>query len=195
MSLNRQFTRREKVLLVILAALLVFAAYFYAVYRPTEASVSGAKAQIDSLSSEITVLEAKQQRMVSMQAELDELHASGGAMPIPAYDNLQQLMGFLNVVLSNTSDYSLSFPGLDLPDENSNSDIVRRHLQMTFVSPNYAAARQTLDQLQNCPYCCQLKDVSIVPFSNDRASIRQSSSLLGNSVQVTLTMSFYENMK
>lgn len=194
MNLSRQFTRREKILLLILAALLLFAVYFYAVSRPTSAVMESTQSQIENLKTEIAILDAKKQRMDAMQSELDTLHSSASAMPIPAYDNLQQLMVFLNNVLDGTNDYTLSFPSLDLPVEDSGSDIVRRHLQMTFVSPNYAAARQTLNQLQACPFCSQLKDVSIIPVTESRNALGQNASLLGNPVQVTLTMSFYENM-
>ena len=47
MSLSKQFTRREKALMTILALLMVGAAYFFAVHQPVEASLEQIAARRD----------------------------------------------------------------------------------------------------------------------------------------------------
>ena len=70
MKLSKQFTRREKVLLVILALLLLFALYYLAVHRPVTEALDCIQAESETVSMDLAVLEAKQQRMVQMQREM-----------------------------------------------------------------------------------------------------------------------------
>ena len=112
MKLSKQFTRREKVLLIILALLLLFAVYFLAVHRPVTEALDRIRTESETISSDLVVLEAKHQRMEQMQKELDEILAQPNVAEIPTYDNLQQVMDFLNTVLRSASEYSLSFQNL-----------------------------------------------------------------------------------
>ena len=109
---------------------------------------------------------------------------------IPKYDNLQQVMDFLNTVLSSASEYTLSFQGLQQPEDGG---ILRRAMQMTFITLSYDGARSMIEQLQNCPYRCQLSDFSISPVSAGGQS-KDAASLLDGPVQVSVTVTFYENL-
>lgn len=190
MKLSKQFTRREKVLLVILALLLLFALYYLAVHRPVTEALDRIQAESETVSMELTVLEAKQQRMEQMRKELDEILSQPNVSEIPKYDNLQRVMDFLNTVLSSATEYTLSFQGLQQPQDGG---ILRRAMQMTFISPSYDGARSMIEQLQNCPYRCQLSDFSIAPVSAGGQS-RDAASLLDGPVQVSVTVTFYENV-
>ena len=190
MKLSRQFTRREKVLLAILAVLLLFALYYLAVHRPVTEALSRIQSESETVSVDLTVLEAKEQRMIQMQQELDEILSQPNVSEIPKYDNLQQVMDFLNTVLSSASEYTLSFQGLQQPQDGG---ILRRTMQMTFTTPSYDAARSMIEQLQNCPYRCQLSDFSILPFSAD-SQPQDAASLLDGSVQASVTVTFFENL-
>ena len=190
MNLSKQFTRREKVLLVILALLLLFAFYFLGVHRPVTTSLVRIQEESETVATELTVLEAKEQRMIQMQQELDEILSQPNVAEIPTYDNLQQVMDFLNTVLSSASEYSLSFQSLQQPESGS---ILRRSMQMTFISPSYDGARSMIGQLQNCPYRCQLSDFSMTPASVDGQS-QDAAALLDGPVQVSVTVTFYENL-
>lgn len=190
MKLSKQFTRREKVLLIILALLLLFAVYFLAVHRPVTEALDRIQAESETVSADLMVLEAKQQRMEQMQKELDEILAQPNVAEIPTYDNLQQVMNFLNTVLHSANEYSLSFQSLQQQEDNS---ILRRAMQMTFVTLSYKEARDMISQLQNCPYRCQLSDFSIAPVSAGGQS-QEAASLLDGPVQVSVTVTFYENL-
>ena len=99
MKLSKQFTRREKILLVILALLLLAAVYFWVVHLPVTETLADVQAQKEDISANLMVLEAQQQRMEKMQAELDEILSQPNVAEIPKYDNLQRVMDFLNTVL------------------------------------------------------------------------------------------------
>lgn len=191
MKLSKQFTRREKVLLIILALLLLFAVYFLAVHRPVTEALDRIQAESETVSADLMVLEAKQQHMEQMQKELDEILAQPNVAEIPTYDNLQQVMNFLNTVLHSANEYSLSFQSLQQQEDNS---ILRRAMQMTFVTLSYKEARDMISQLQNCPYRCQLSDFSIAPATADGQSRDTVAALLDGPVQVSVTVTFYENL-
>lgn len=191
MKLSKQFTRREKVLLAILALLLLFALYYLAVHRPVTEALDRIQAESETVSMDLTVLEAKQQRMVAMQKELDEILSQPNVSEIPKYDNLQRVMDFLNTVLSSASEYSLSFQGLQQPQDGG---ILRRAMQMTFISPSYEGAQDMVTQLQNCPYRCQLSDISIAPAAADGQSQDTAAALTDGPVEVSVTVTFFEKL-
>lgn len=185
MKLSRQFTRREQVLLVILALLFLFAVYFLAVHLPVKETIEHARTESENLSTEIMVLEAKAERMSQMQAELDAILSQPNVSEIPDYDNLQRVMDFLNTVLGSAEDYSLSFQGLKQTDGNT---ILRREMQMSFTSASYSAAKDVLENLQNCPFRCQLGNLTVAPSASSADAV-----LTAGPVQVSLTVTFFEN--
>ena len=191
MKLSKQFTRREKVLLIILALLLLFAVYFLAVHRPVTEALDRIRTESETISSDLVVLEAKHQRMEQMQKELDEILAQPNVAEIPTYDNLQQVMDFLNTVLRSASEYCLSFQNLSQPEDGS---ILRRTTQMAFVSPSYKKAQDMVTHLQNCPYRCQLSDISIAPATADGQSQDTAAALTDGPVEVSVTVTFFEKL-
>lgn len=191
MKLTRQFTRREQVLLLILAALFLFAVYFLGVHLPVTEALERARTEYETVSANVAVLEAKQQRMDQMRQDLDVILSQPHVAEIPTYDNLQRLMDFLNTVLSPAEDYSLSFQE---PRQSEDRAILRREMQMNYVSPSYRAAREVLEQLQNCPFRCQLSVLSMAPFAGDGQS-NTDAALTDGTVQVSLTVTFFENVR
>lgn len=194
MKLNRQLTHRERGLLLVLAVLLVFAVYFLYVHIPVTEDLESARSQSEAAATEVTVLEAKQARMDQMQQELDTILSQPNVAEIPTYDNLQRVMDFLNTVLSSTTDYSLSFQGLK---KSEDSVILRREMLLSYVSSSYDEARDVLEQLQNCPFRCQIGEASIEPFipkgqGQDKAV---SPALTDGPVQVSLAVTFFENAR
>ena len=174
MKLSKQFTRREKVLLIILALLLLFAVYFLAVHRPVTEALDRIRTESETISSDLVVLEAKHQRMEQMQKELDEILAQPNVAEIPTYDNLQQVMDFLNTVLRSASEYSLSFQNLSQPEDGS---ILRRTTQMAFVSPSYKEAQDM-----------------VAPAAADGQSQDTAAALTDGPVEVSVTVTFFEKL-
>ena len=192
MKLSKQFTRREKILLVILALLLLAAVYFWVVHLPVTETLADVQAQKEDISANLMILEAQQQRMEKMQAELDEILSQPNVAEIPKYDNLQRVMDFLNTVLRSVNEYTLSFQGLQQPEDG---DILRRTIQMTFSCSSYTEARNVIEQLQNCAYRCQISDFSMTPVVPEGQTRDDNAALLDGSVQVSLTVTFYESLR
>ena len=189
MSLSKQFTRREKILLTILAILFLGCVYFLAVQRPVSDAQMNLQQETDRLNTELMVLEAKQQNMDRMRAELEQMTDQQSIAPIPTYDNLQQLMGFLNAALSPANDYSFQFQDVQ---KEENSSILRRGLSLSFTCPSYETARQIAQQLQNCPYRCQLSNFSMAPAGTRNQPQPESLPLTSGAVQASLTITFFE---
>lgn len=188
LSFSHEFTLREKILFGVLAVLLVAIFYLYAVHFPVVNGIQDAESIIQSTNDEIIILEAQKANMDALQAELDNTNTENH-VEIPPYDNLDLLMNFLNTVLSATVEYSLSFPGVDQPEEGGS--IARRYLELSMVCPSYAAARSTIDKLQNCPYRCLVNETSISPY---RPADADTATLSSGQVQVSLSMVFYESI-
>ncbi|MDD2955835.1 MAG: type II secretion system protein GspM [Oscillospiraceae bacterium] len=179
--LSRDFSKREKVLLAVLAALLLVVFYYTQVWVPYTEGIAQARADQTAAEDEILVQEALAQRRDSMETELQELLAQGAdATPIPEFDNAKNVMKVLNTVLAQATSYTLSFKDLAISEDSS---LVRRSVSMTFSSESYAEAKAILTSLQECGYRCQLGNLAIEPEGDLRTS----------PVHVTLSVVFFES--
>ena len=112
--MNRAFTTREKVLLVILAVLII--GYFKLLLEPINTSIENYRNMTASEQDEILVNTALLQKKKQMETELEELFASGDPTPISVYDNSGNLLVELHRILDRSLDYSLNFSGVSTMD-------------------------------------------------------------------------------
>ena len=165
--MNRAFSTREKVLLVILALLLIGVGYFKLLLEPINESIDN-----------YTQSTAQLVQLRQMEQELEVIHESGDAVPLPAYDNAEGLLVELNHILAASTEYTLNFGTVDMLDGGY---IVRRPLSLQFSAKNYAAARGILTALHDSANVNQISDLSVsLPEDSDKG------------VQVTCSVTFYE---
>ena len=191
MNLSKAFTRREKVLMTILALILLAAVYLFVVHRPVTAELQRIDSAYQTADSELIVLEAKQQRLSEMQAELETILTDPNAPQTPAYDNLKQLSMFLSTVMAGTRDYDLSFQTVQTQED---SPVVRRVAGMQFVCDSYGDARKIVEALRTCPYRCLVSDLSIAPAALMGAMPAENAAITDGAVQVSLTATFFERL-
>ena len=176
--MNRAFTNREKVLLVVLAVLLIGVGYFKLLLEPVNDSVDRysqlAAAEQDEILQNTVLLVQKQQ----MEQELQTIYDSGKAVPLPAYDNAEKLLVELNHILASSQDYSLNFGSTS---ELEGGYIVCRPLNLQFSAKDYATARDILTALHDSANVNQISDLSF--------SLPQDADA---SVDVTCSVTFYE---
>lgn len=177
--MRRAFTTREKILLVVLAFLLISVLYFKLILTPINESIAENQTKMAAEEDEILVNTALLTRMRQMQKELDEIHAAGGTLPLPAYDNSEKLLVELNGILSTARDCSLNFGKTSMLD---NGYIVCRPLSLSFTTDTYAAARAILNRLEQSGNVCQISDTSLV-FQNDSGD---------ECVKVTAAITYFE---
>jgi len=187
MIFKRKFSSREKILLCVLAVILLVSCYYFLVHAPVSAAVEKAKAEKVSLEDELLALEILQVRYDKMAQELEVL-GSAPAVETPEYDNLLQLMAFLNNALASAKDYELSFDSVETSDDG----IVRRNVNMSFTASGYYSARNIVKTLQNCPYRCIISDMQFIPAKDKNTDF---ATVTDGQLEVTLTVTFFEKSK
>lgn len=156
--MNRAFTTREKVLLVILAVLIIGIGYFKLLLEPINTSIENYRNMTASEQDEILVNTALLQKKKQMETELEELFASGDPTPIPVYDNSGNLLVELHRILDKSLDYSLNFSGVSTMDVEY---LVRRPVSLTFQTPTYSQARAIINELHDSDNVNCISDLSM----------------------------------
>lgn len=156
--MNRAFTTREKVLLVILAVLIIGIGYFKLLLEPINTSIENYQNMTASEQDEILINTALLQKKKQMETELEELFASGDPTPIPVYDNSGNLLVELHRILDKSLDYSLNFSGVSTMDVEY---LVRRPVSLTFQASTYAQARAIINELHDSDNVNCISDLSM----------------------------------
>lgn len=181
--LSRSFTMREKVLLVVLAFLLLFLAYYQFVLRGTEEAIKA----YDTSELENTLIYEEARALTKERM----LKAMGGAMEtdnkqIPDYDNLKGELRAFEDILASTDEYTVEFK-----DPVFEGEIVRRNLQVTYWASNYARTKDVLDKLSDCEYRCIIKEVSIMTTNDKSNGVMHENS--PKAIVVSLSVTFFEH--
>lgn len=194
--MNRAFTTREKVLLVILAVLIIGIGYFKLLLEPINTSIENYRNMTASEQDEILANTALLQKKKQMETELEELFASGDPTPIPVYDNSGNLLVELHRILDKSLDYSLNFSGTSPMDVEY---LVRRPVSLTFQTPTYAQARAIINELHDSDNVNCISDLSMqinngnLDYTNEiiRWDLDDNSD---HYVTVSLVITYYERV-
>ena len=158
--MDREFTPREKGMLLVLAVLLLALGYMKLFYSPVQQAITENQQRQAELQDQALVEQTRALKMQTMEKELEELKASN-AVPdaqIPDYNNAKRVMVELNAILARAREYSLAFDDVSLDED---SGLVRRPVELTFKTADYAAAREIVNDLYHCRYRCYIQDVSV----------------------------------
>ena len=178
-KLNRGFTTKEKVLLVIMFLIIIGLLYYQLVDKPVRTSLEQAEVESNALESELLVARAKEQQLLRMQAEIDELIASGKVREMPSYNNAKAVNALLNDILGEMG-YTITFSTV-----TRSGDQVRRKISVNFTAPNYDTVRQVMQELSESPYRCLVENVSCsIAISRYGKEV----------INTSLTATFYETM-
>ena len=179
--LSREFTPKEKVLVLILCLLLLGLAYYQFVDQPVRSALSKAQAETASLTTELQAVEAKLVKMRKMRDEIEDITAGGTASEMGSYNNSKAELAFLNDVLRSASSYSISFS-----DVTRNGDQIRRNFTLQFTMNSYDSAEELLRQLSASHYRCMIGDV--------RCTAARNGNVLTDVITVNATATFFETM-
>ena len=173
-----QFSTREKVLLVALALIVVFIAWFMLVYQNTTSQIASLESEISTTESMIQVDAARVNQLQTMKSSVEEHKAAGDApVTVPQYDNLQPLMSELNSIMNMTSNYSLSFDSID----SSSGEYVQRGVRIDYSCGSYGDAEAVVYALADGKFPCSIDTVAI----SDGSSRGSGSSGASATVHVT----------
>ena len=105
--MNRELTRREKILLLVLIVVVLVAGYCKLILIPINDQISSYRLNMEAEQTELDANQGKMAQMQKMQKAIDEIKAAGEKRTIPQYDNSGKLMIELHEIMSDTLDYSL----------------------------------------------------------------------------------------
>ncbi len=153
--MSRNFTRSEKILLLLLAVILLGLFYYKAVDQNVRNSIASSEAEAQSLQTELTVVQARVQNLEKMQKEVDEVMGAEGTSRMESYNNSKAEVAFLNDILSEAGDYSIAFS-----EVTRNGDQIRRAFTLSYKTANYRAAEDIMEKLCSGEYRCLIGDVN-----------------------------------
>lgn len=178
--LKHKFTSREKVLLVMLALLLLSLLYKVVVFDYVENSVSEAVQNMNIAEDQYKIESTKYKNLEEMRKVLGKLENGGIVSEIPKYDNLSNIIVFMDEVLSQTRDYNLNFGKI-----STSGSIVRRVISLSFTASDYERAVEILLEIYSGKYRCSIGDVTVTP-------INSIGDITGGNVSVKMTVIFVE---
>lgn len=195
--MNRAFTTREKVLLVILAVLIIGIGYFKLLLEPINTGIENYQNMTAAEQDEILVNTALLQKKKQMEQELEALFAQGDPTPIPVYDNSGTLLVELHRILDKSLDYSLNFSGTSPMDVEY---LIRRPVSMTFQTGSYEQARAIINELHDSDNVNCISDLSM-QVNNGNLNSRNEiihwdmDDDTDYWVTVSLTITYYERLE
>ncbi len=174
--MNRAFTTREKVMLVILAILMIGLGYYKFILEPINLGIEEYNTKAMEEQDQITTNMMLVQKKKAMEKELEELFANGEPTPIPNYDNVGVVIVELHSILDGTVDYTLTFANTSYL---SGGYLIRRPIRLEFNATDYAQARRIINRLHDSVNINQISDLSMTLVQNkDREESYISVSML-----------------
>ena len=154
----KKMTAREKMLLGILIALMLFCVYYFFFLVPINEQIDFCVNEKYTVEEQILLADAKAEKKRMMEAELKAIFdgEKGNVKELPAYDNSHNVMNHLSAIMSNTTQYEITFTSVEEEDST-----IRRNVTISYECPTYEASREILTQVATGDYRCVLKDLYI----------------------------------
>lgn len=177
--MNRRFSNRERVLMLLLVMILLVGLYFFLVHYPIANRMEEIEEERQEIEAEQAVADARLQTYNDMKAELEEIFAlpEDQITKMPDYDNRETLLNYFNIIFAGT-DQDLSFDNVQF-----NENVAERTMRFSFTAEDYDKAVEVLTSLTRAGFRCLLDSLSISPSSGD---------LTEGSLRVSGTITFYE---
>ncbi len=145
--MNRELTRREKTLLLVLIVVVLVAGYCKLILIPINDQISSYRLNMEAEQTELDANQGKMAQMQKMQKAIEEIKAAGEKRTIPQYDNSGKLMIELHEIMSDTLDYSLDCSAGTVQQDY----IMLRPIVMTFLCAGPADRGSAVLQREHQP--------------------------------------------
>ena len=196
-GLTREFSTKEKVLIVVFVIILLALCYYRFVHVPISDAITEATNEQYNLQDEETVVQAQAMRLKVMSDEVEQLKAEGVTSTQLSYNGSKAEIAFLNDVLADTMNYSLQFTSC-----TRNSDQIRRNFSLSFTATNYEKAKEILRNLSASPYRIKIGDLVFTKRTYSTYTYQTgiivsgvtSTQTIDYEVTVSLSATFYETM-
>ena len=175
--MSREFTKKEKIMIVLLLLILAGLSYYRFFFIPVQNRIATADTRREAARMELSIVEAQIARLQAMQDELDGIESAEHSTYLASYNNSEAEIRLLNRLLADTLQYSLSFSNV-----TRDEDLIRRNITMQFKTTDYNAMRELIENLIDGEFRCLIGDMRCSTSSKD------------GSVTATATVTFYETM-
>ncbi len=177
--LMHSFTKREKVILIILAVACLIGFYFLAVHYPVKTRLEEIAIEKSLVDEQQMLADAKFANYTKMKNELEEIKQlpENELTFMPEFDNKQTLIYYFNNVFADTA------PNLQFSNAKFEGRIASRTVSFNFNADNWEAAKSTLSLLTGTGFRCSMQNLTISPDAGDISS---------NSLKVSGNIEFYE---
>ena len=173
---SRDFTRKEKALLIFLSLLMIGLAYYRFVDMDVRETIEKSNAEADNLRIELQTLQARVTLLRNLQAQLDAMEEEDALSYMPSYNSVKEEVAFLNDVLASAEKYSISFA-----DVTRSGAQIRRSFTLQYTTLTYSAAEEIIRELCGYKNRCLVSDIY---FSNNEKS----------EITMNAAATFYETM-
>ena len=151
--LSRDFSGKEKILILVLVLVLVGLIYYQFVDKPVRESLEKAASEKETLTVEYNAVSLRVAQLERMKNEIDDITESGVLKQMPSYNNSKNVNKLLNDVLGSMG-YSIVFANV-----TRSGDLIRREIALQFSAPDYASVRSLLERLTQSDYRCLIGDL------------------------------------
>lgn len=165
--LSRDFNLKEKLLLAVLALILVGLMYYQFVDKSVRTSLENYKAEEEQLQMELDAAQARLARLTKVKNSLEETEGKYAWMG--SYNSSKEELAFLNTVLADTLQYSISFSNV-----TRNGDQIRRSFTLQYVTATYEAAQDIIKLMLEGKYRCLVGDIRCTVAANGSVTMNQS---------------------
>ncbi len=176
--MKREFSLRERILMLILVVLLLVCVYYIFVEKPVQDTLLDASQRQSEAESQLVIASAQLQKMNQMQSALDQLEQSTQA-DVPDYDNAKNVVELLNRAMAMTAEYNLTFQPV-----TTEGAIARRVIALNYRCDGYATAKKILQTLLDSDYRCRITAMSVTGS--------QDGDIRNEEVTVSASVTFYE---
>ena len=176
--LNRSFTHREKVLLLIFVVLALGLFYYFVAFR-------GFKEQMrlydtTELQYQIDTETIRATKQKQMEDYIDK-HKGETIGTVEKYNNLSQEVSVLGDILDGkVTDITINWS-----EPVASGNTVRRIAGISFTAPNYTVASSVVDAIHNCQYRCVIGDLDLSSPEENMSSSK---------VSVSMSVTFFETI-
>ena len=167
--MSRDFTTKEKALIVVLALILLALVYYYFVDQNVRTAIANSQSEEQSLQMQLDVVEARILHLKGLQTKMDELEASGQLTYMGSYNHSKAEVAFLNDILAGTLQYSIDFANV-----TRSGDQIRRSFTLQYTTANYAEAQAIMKKLCNGNDRCLVGDVNCTNNDDGTVTMKQS---------------------
>ena len=177
--LNRAFTFREKVLLVILALVFLGGVYYLAIVRGTTDTMESNARELATVQQQIktgkTILAQRQ----AMKKELDALGSTESLPQVAVYNNITAETEQLNSLLADASVYNVSYGEPMVSDT-----LVRRAVTANFTMATVDEVEAVVKAIDKGPWATSLTSFTYTTNYNTDGSVKN--------VSATLDVTYFE---